>query len=255
MSDSATMARRSIRHGLRFPMMLVSGLLTPVLLLLLFVYIFGGTLGQGMAGASGRVGYLNYIAPSMMLLTVCYGGGTTAVTVSVDMTEGIINRFRTMPIARSSVLTGHLIGGVIRTTVTVVLVLITALIMGFDPTATPVEWIAAFGVLLMLSFALTWLTLAIGASAKSPGGANTATLPLQLLPLISSAFVSTDSLPTGVRWIAEYQPFTSIIDTLRGLLMGTPIGNSAAIAAAWCAGITVIGFFWARRAFHNRDRH
>ncbi|SER89381.1 ABC-2 type transport system permease protein [Lentzea xinjiangensis] len=249
-SNSATMLRRSLLHGVRYPLMLVSGLLTPVILLLLFVYILGGALGATMP--DGRMGYLNYIAPSMVLLTVCYGGGATAVTVSVDMTEGIINRFRTMPISRASLLIGHVIGGVLRTMVSVLLVLAVALLMGFRPSATPVEWVATLGVLTMLAFALTWLTVALGASAKSPAGANTAILPIQLLPLVSSAFVPTDSMPGVIRWIAEYQPFTPVIDTVRGLLIGSPIGNSALIAAIWCVGITVVSFFWARAGF-NRD--
>jgi len=254
-SDSMTMLRRSLRHGVRFPAMLISSLVTPVVLLLMFVYIFGGALGAGVGGATdGRADYLNYIAPSMVLLTVCYGGGSTAVTVSVDLTEGIIKRFRTMPMSRGAVLTGHVLGGFLRTMATVTLVLMVALVMGFRPTATPLEWGAAIGVLALLSFALTWLMIAFGSAAKSPGSANTAAMPLQILPLVSSAFVPTDSLPTGVRWFAEYQPFTPIIDTLRGLLMGSAIDNSAYIALGWLVGVTLVGFFWARVAFHARGR-
>ncbi|MFB7211612.1 ABC transporter permease [Streptomyces sp. NPDC056255] len=253
-SDSMTMLRRSLRHGIRFPAMLISSLVTPVVLLLMFVYIFGGALGAGVSGADGRAGYLNYIAPSMVLLTVCYGGGSTAVTVSVDLTEGIIKRFRTMPISRGAVLSGHVLGGFLRTMATVTLVLAVALVMGFRPTATPAEWAAAIGVLALLSFALTWLMIAFGSAAKSPGSANTAAMPLQILPLVSSAFVPTDSMPDAVRWFAEYQPFTPVIDTLRGLLMGSAIGNSAYIALGWLVVITVVGFFWARAAFHARGR-
>lgn len=254
-TDSMTMLRRSLRHGVRFPAMLISSLVTPVVLLLMFVYIFGGALGAGVGGAAdGRTGYLNYIAPSMVLLTVCYGGGSTAVTVSVDLTEGIIKRFRTMPISRGAVLTGHVLGGFLRTMATVTLVLAVALVMGFRPTATPVEWVAAIGVLALLSLSLTWLMIAFGSAAKNPGSANTAAMPLQILPLVSSAFVPTSSMPTGVRWFAEYQPFTPVIDTLRGLLMGSAIGNSAYIALGWLVGITVVGFFWARAAFHARGR-
>ncbi|MFB4421395.1 ABC transporter permease [Streptomyces sp. QL37] len=254
-SDSMTMLRRSLRHGIRYPVMLVSSLATPIILLLMFVYILGGTMGAGMgSGSAGRIEYLNYIAPSMILLTVCYGGGTTAVMVSVDLTEGIVKRFRTMPISRSAVLTGHVIGGTLRTTATFTLVLLVALLMGFRPTAGLVEWFAAFGVLILLAVALTWLSIAFGAQAKSPGGANTAMLPLQLLPLVSSAFVPTDSMPTVVRLFAEYQPFTPIIDTLRGLLMGSEIGNSGYFALGWMIGILLVGFFWASSAFHRRGR-
>ncbi|MFI9366121.1 ABC transporter permease [Kitasatospora sp. NPDC053057] len=255
-SDTMTMLRRSLRHGVRYPVMLVSGLATPIILLLLFVYILGGALGSGVGGASvGRAGYLNYIAPSMALLTVCYGGGSTAVTVSVDLTEGIVRRFRTMPISRAAVLTGHVLGGFIRTMATVVLVLAVALLMGFRPTATPIEWLAAIGLLALLSLAITWLTIAFGSAAKSPGGANTAALPLQILPLVSSAFVPTGSMPVGIRWFAEYQPFTPVIDTLRGLLMGSEIGNSAYLALGWLIAITLVGFVWATMAFHARGHH
>jgi ABC-2 type transport system permease protein len=254
-SDSMTMLRRSLRHGVRFPAVLVSSLVTPVVLLLMFVYIFGGALGAGVSGAGGgRAGYLDYITPSMVLLTVCYGGGSTAVTVSVDLTEGIIKRFRTMPISRGAVLTGHVLGGFLRTMATVTLVLAVAFVMGFRPTATPVEWLAAVGTLALLSFALTWLMIAFGSAAKSPGGANTAAMPLQILPLVSSAFVPTGSMPAGVRWFAEYQPFTPVIDTLRGLMLGSAIGDSAYIALGWLGGITVVGFVWARIAFNARGR-
>ncbi|WP_329619749.1 ABC transporter permease [Streptomyces sp. NBC_01255] len=253
-TDSMTMLRRSLRHGIRYPVMLVSSLVTPIILLLMFVYILGGTMGAGMGGGSGRTEYLNYIAPSMILLTVCYGGGTTAVMVSVDLTEGIVKRFRTMPISRSAVLTGHVIGGTIRTMATVTLVLLVALLMGFSPTSTPVEWLAAFGVLTLLGIALTWLSIAFGAQAKSPGGAGTAMLPLQLLPLVSSAFVPTDSMPTAVRLFAEYQPFTPVIDTVRGLLMGSEIGNSGYLAMGWLIGVLLVGFLWARAAFNRRGR-
>lgn len=253
-ADSLTMLRRSLRHGIRYPVMLVSSLVTPIILLLMFVYILGGTMGAGMGGGSGRAEYLNYIAPSMILLTVCYGGGTTAVMVSVDLTEGIVKRFRTMPISRSAVLTGHVIGGTLRTMATVSLVLVVALLMGFSPTSTPFEWLAAFGLLTLLGIALTWLSIAFGAQAKSPGGANTAMLPLQLLPLVSSAFVPTDSMPTAVRLFAEYQPFTPIVDTVRGLLMGSEIGNSGYLAMGWLIGILLVGFFWARTAFNRHGR-
>jgi len=255
-SDSGTMLRRSLRHGLRYPLMLISGLLTPIILLLVFVYIFGSTLAEGAGSAEqGRLAYLNYITPSMLLLTACYGGGTTAVTVSVDLTEGIINRFRTMAIFRPSLLIGHVFGGLIRTMTAVLLVLGVALALGFRSKASWVEWVAALGLIALLTFALTWLTIAFGSAAKNPGGANTMALPLQLLPLLSSAFVQTDSMPTVLRWIAEYEPFTPIIDTLRGLLKGGAIGNSGILAVTWCVAIMVVGFVWALIAFNRRGTH
>jgi ABC-2 type transport system permease protein len=253
MSNSGTMLHRSLRHGLRFPMMLITGLVTPVILLLLFVYIFGGALGSGANGMpGGRSAYLNYIAPSMFLTTVCYGGGTTAVTVSVDMTEGIINRFRTMPISQSAVMAGHVLGGIIRTLVAVGLIMAAAVGLGFRPSASPEQWAAAIGLLVLVTVGLTWLTIAFGAAAKNPAGANTAVLPLQILPLISSAFVATATMPTPVRLFAEYQPFTPIINTLRGLLVGGHIGHDAWIAVAWCTGSALIGFVWSRRSFSKR---
>ena len=251
--NTGTMLHRSLRHGVRFPMMLITGLVTPVILLLMFVYIFGGALGSGSQGMpGGRSAYLDYIAPSMILTTVCYGGGTTAMTVSVDMTEGIIDRFRTMPISQSAVMAGHVLGGVIRTLVAVALILATALGLGFRPSATPAEWAGAAGLLLLVTVGLTWLSIAFGAAAKNPSGANTAVLPLQILPLISSAFVATSTMPTPVRLFAEYQPFTPIIDTLRGLLVGGHIGHDAWIAVAWCTGAALIGFVWSRRTFSKR---
>lgn len=251
--NSGTMLHRSLRHGWRFPLMLITGLVTPVILLLMFVYIFGGALGSGANGMpGGRSAYLNYIAPSMFLTTVCYGGGTTAVTVSVDMTEGIVNRFRTMPISQSALMAGHILGGIIRTLVAVGLIMAAAVGVGFRPHASEQQWAAAVGLLLLVTVGLTCLTIAFGAAAKNPGGANTAVLPLQILPLISSAFVATSTMPTPVRLFAEYQPFTPIINTLRGLLVGGPIGHDAWIAAAWCTGATLIGFFWSRRTFSKR---
>jgi ABC-2 type transport system permease protein len=247
------MLHRSLRHGLRFPMMLITGLVTPVILLLLFVDVFGGALGSGTGGMpGGRSAYLDYIAPSMFLTTVCYGGGTTAVTVSVDMTEGIINRFRTMPISQSAVMAGHVLGGIIRTLAAVGLVMAAALGLGFRPHASAGQWAAAAGLLVLVTIGLTWLTIAFGAAAKNPAGANTAVLPLQILPLVSSAFVATSTMPAPVRLFAEYQPFTPIINTLRGLLVGGPIGHDAWIAAAWCTGAALTGFVWSRRSFSKR---
>src|SRR3569833_1214653 len=161
--------------------MLLSGLLTPIVLLLMFVYLLGGALAPSV----GTGAYIDYITPSMLLLTACYGGSTTAVTVSVDLTEGIINRFRTMAIFRPSVLVGHVLGGVLRTLCAIALVLGVALLMGYRSPAGFSSWLAAAGLLTFLTFALTWLTIAVGSSAKSPGGANSAALPLQLLPIVS----------------------------------------------------------------------
>jgi len=165
------------------------------------------------------------------------------------MTEGIIARFRTMAIARTSVLTGQVFGGLTRALASGVLVVAVALGLGFRPTATPVEWVAAAGVFAMITLALTWITVAFGLLAKTPAVANSLSLIIVVLPFISSAFVPTASMPAGVRWFAEHQPFTPVIETLRGLLTGTPIGTSAVAAVAWCAGLTLVGYLWSRALF------
>jgi ABC-2 type transport system permease protein len=252
-SDSATMLRRNLRHMLRYPSMtlLLAGM--PVIFLLLFVYVFGGTLGAGLGGASGgRAEYVNYVTPGIVLLTVAGAATGTAVSVAMDMTEGIVARFRTMAISRASVLTGHVLGSVIQTLLGMAVVIGVALLVGFRPTAGPVEWVAAAGVLTLFVLAITWLSVALGLVSKSVESASNAPMPLTLLPFLGSGFVPTESMPTWLRWFAEYQPFTPIIETLRGLLLGTPIGDSAILAITWCAGITLVGYLWAKKLF-NRD--
>ncbi|QXE32994.1 ABC transporter permease [Streptomyces sp. GMY02] len=250
-TDSLTMLRRNLKHAQRYPSMTVSVVALPVMMLLVFTYVFGGALGSGIGGAAGTTDYIDYVAPGIILMAATSGALVTAVGVCVDKTEGIVNRFRTMPISRASFLTGHVVGGVIQTLVSVALVIGVALLMGFRPSATPVEWIAAVGLLVLLILALTWLSAAIGLVAKTPETASNMPLPLQFLPFVGSAIVPTESMPTGVRWFAEYQPFTPIIETLRGLLMGTGIGGSAPAALAWCAGLTLVGYLWARAVFRR----
>jgi ABC-2 type transport system permease protein len=250
--DSATMLRRDVRHSLRRLSMTLSGLLTPVVMLVLFVYVFGGTLGAGLGGVVHGGAYINYVAPAIFILTVGSGCATTAINLCMDMSEGIIARFRTMAISRASVLTGQVLGSLIRTMISIGLVIGVALLMGFRPTASLVAWIAAFGLIALFTFAVTWMGVVFGLVGKTPAGANSLSLIFLLLPFISSAFVSTESMPVGVRWFAEYQPFTPVIDTLRGLLLGTPIGNSAVLAVAWCVGLSLVGYLWAR-AVYNRD--
>ncbi len=252
-SDSATMLRRQLRHMLRYPSMTVQLIGIPIIFLLLFVYVFGGTLGAGLGGASGgRAEYVNYVTPGILLMSMAGVAQGTAISVAMDMTEGIIARFRTMAIARVSVLTGHVVGAMIQTMFSLTIVIGVALLIGFRPNASPVEWIAAIGVLAMLTFALTWLTVALGMTSKTVEAASNLPMPLVFLPFLGSGFVPTDSMPAGLRWFAEYQPFTPVIETLRGLLMGTPIGNSGVIAVAWCAGIALAGYLWAKKLF-NRD--
>jgi ABC-2 type transport system permease protein len=252
-SDSATMLRRSLRHMLHYPSMTLMLVGLPVVFLLLFVYVFGGTLGAGLGGASdGRAEYLKYVVPGIIMLTVATGAQGTAISVAMDMTEGIIARFRTMAISRASVLTGHVLGSMIQTTIGLAVVIGVALLIGFRPTAGLAGWIGAIGVLAMTTLALTWLSVALGMVTKSVEAASNLPMPLTLLPFLGSGFVPTDSMPAGLRWFAEYQPFTPIMETVRGLLMGTAIGSSAVIAVAWCAGITLVGYLWSKALF-NRD--
>ena len=253
--DSATMLRRNLRHALRYPSMTIATIAGPVLMLLLFDYAFGGALGAGIGGGAASDGghYIDYLAPGIILMAATSGSVATAVAVCTDMTEGIINRFRTMAISRSSVLTGHVVGSTIQTLVSIVFVIAVALALGFRPTAGPGDWLAAIGLLVLVTFALTWLSAAFGLVTSSPEAASNAPLPFQFLPFLGSAIVPTDSMPAGMRVFAENQPFTPIIETLRGLLMGTAVGDSAMLAVGWCAALALVGYLWARRAF-NRPR-
>jgi ABC-2 type transport system permease protein len=252
--DSATMLRRDFRHSLRYPAMTISGMMVPIVFLLLFVGVFGRTLRAGLGAASSGPSYIDYLAPGIILMTVGAAAAATAVNVCSDMNEGIIARFRTMAISRASVLTGQVVGSLIRTLISGTLVVAVAFAVGFRPTATPVEWIAAIGLFSMLTLALTWLTVAFGLAAKTPAGANSLSLIPEFLPFVSSAFVPPDSMPAGVRWFAENQPFTPIIETLRGLLTGTPIGSNAILAVAWCAVIAAVGYLWARSLYDRQRR-
>jgi ABC-2 type transport system permease protein len=251
-SDSATMLRRNLRHMLRYPSMTVMLVGLPVIFLLLFVYVFGGTLGAGLGGVSGgRGAYVNYVAPGIILLTVAAVAQGTAISVAMDMTEGIIARFRTMAISRASVLTGHVLGSMIQAMLSIAVVIGVALLTGFRPTAAPLAWMAAIGVLAMITFALTWLCVALGLAAKTVETASNSPMFLILLPFLGSGFVPTHSMPTGLRWFAEYQPFTPATETLRGLLTGTPIGNHAIITMAWSAGLALLAYLWAKRLFNR----
>lgn len=249
-TDSATMLRRNLKHVIRYPAMTVQIVAIPVVMLLLFVYIFGNALGAGVGpGAHGH--YVDYVAPGIILMATAYGCVSVSVFVASDMAEGIVNRFRTLSISRTAVLNGHVLGGVIQSLFSVVLVVATALLLGFRPNATPVEWLAAAGLLTLIVVALTWVAVSMGLRAKSVEAASNAPTPLTFLPFLGSAIVPTDSMPTAVRWFAEYQPFTPITETLRGLLMGTGIGNSGIIAVTWCVGLSAFGYLRARSAYEK----
>jgi ABC-2 type transport system permease protein len=248
--DSATMLRRNLRHVLRYPTILAFTIAIPLVLLLLFVYVFGDTLGAGVSGAAGgRDEYLDYVTPGILLITVAGAPQGTAISVAMDMNEGIVNRFRTMAVARVSVLTGHVLGNFIQAMIAIAVVIAVALLLGFEATASPLEWLAAIGLLAMITFALIWLAVAMGLVSKSVETASNLPLPLILLPFLGSGFVPTDSMPAAIRWFAENQPFTPIMETLRGLLLGTPIGDSALLAIAWSVAIGLVGYLWAKRLF------
>jgi ABC-2 type transport system permease protein len=253
LQDSATMLRRNLRRTLRYPAAAAATIGVPLVLLLLFVYVFGDTMGAGLVGVSGgRAQYLNYVTPGIVLIAVAGAAQGTAIAVAMDMSEGIVARFRTMAIARVSVLTGHVVGSLIQTMVAIVVVIGVALLLGFGPSAGPLEWIAVLGLLATITFALIWLAVALGMVSKSVETASNLPLPLILLPFLGSGFVPTGSMPAGMRWFAEHQPFTPVIETLRGLLMGTPIGDNGVLAVAWSVGIGLAGYVWAKRLF-NRD--
>lgn len=250
--DTATMLRRNLRHMRRYPSLTLFIAGVPVVFLLLFVYVFGGTLGAGLGGVSGgRDAYVAYVIPGILLMTVAGAAQGTAISVAMDMTEGIVARFRTMAISRASVLTGHVVGSMIQTSLAIAVVMAVALLIGFRPTTGPVAWVAAAGMLALTALAITWLSVALGMSTRSVETASNLPMFLMLLPFLGSGFVPTQTMPDGLRWFAENQPFTPIIETLRGLLLGTPIGTSGLSAVAWCVAISLVAFLWARRLYER----
>ena len=257
LSDSATMTRRNVRRLLRYPSMTLLLVGMPIVLLLVFVYVFGGQLSHGLGstlagGHVGRGAYLNYVAPGVLLLTVAAAVQGTAIVVAMDMTGGIIDRFRTMAIARSSVLTGHVLAALIQTMAGLAIVIGFAVALGFRPTAGAVSWLAAVGLLALFSFALVWFATALGLAAKSVETASNTPMFLTLLVFLGSGFVPAGSMPAGLEQFARYQPFTPVTETLRGLLTGTSIGANAMEAIAWSIGIALVSYLWAIRLYRSR---
>jgi ABC-2 type transport system permease protein len=214
--------------------------------------VFGDALNAGFGPARQAGDYIDYVVAGVLLMAVGYGATTTALAVNRDMTEGIIGRFRTMAISRASVLTGHVIGSAARTLIGAALVIGVAFALGFRPAGDPVRWLGAAGLITLLTIALTWLGVAVGLAAKTAEGTAPFTLVVQLLPFLSSAFVPPESMSGPVRWFAAHEPFTPIIDSLRGLMLGTPVGGSGLGAVAWCLGLAAGGYVWARVLF-SRD--
>jgi ABC-2 type transport system permease protein len=251
-ADSATMLRRNLKRMQRYPAMTLMIVMVPVIFLLLFVYVFGSTLGAGLGHlGDGRATYLLYVTPGIILLALGTQATSTAVSVAMDMSGGIIARFRTMAIARVSVLTGHVLGSVIQSLLGIALVIGVAVAMGFRTSAGPLAWLSASGVLVLTAFAITWFSVALGLVSRSVESASNLPMFLMILPFIGSGFVPTAAMPAGLRWFAEYQPFTPVIQTVRGLLTGGPIGDNAIMAIAWAVGIAVLSYLWARRLYRR----
>ncbi|MGW4486842.1 ABC transporter permease [Amycolatopsis sp. NPDC004368] len=248
--DSSTMLRRNLKHMLRYPSMTILLLIMPVIFLLLFVYVFGGTLGAGLGTPDGgRAAYVSYVTPGIVIMAIAGAVQGTSIAVAMDMTQGIIARFRTMAISRGAVLTGHVLGSMIQAMLCVAVVLGLAFAIGFRADADFAGWLGIIGMLLLLSFALTWFTVALGLVTKSVESASNLPMPLILLPFLGSGFVPTDSMPAALRWFAEYQPFTPVMETIRSLIHGTPVGSNAYLAVGWCAVIALGGYLWARKLF------
>ncbi|MER6099546.1 ABC transporter permease [Streptomyces sp. NPDC001728] len=252
--DSSTMLRRNLLHARRYPSLTLNLLLTPVMLLLLFVYVFGDVMSAGIAGGDAdRSDYIAYVVPGILLMTIGSTVIGAAVSVSTDMSEGVIARFRTMAIHRGSVLIGHVVGSVLQSIASVVLVGAVAVAIGFRSTdATLLEWLAAFGLLALFSLALTWIAVGMGMASPNAEAASNSAMPLILLPLISSAFTPIDAMPGWFQPIAGYQPFTPVIETLRGLLLGTGIGHNGWLAVGWSIALAALGYRWSTASF-KRD--
>ena len=246
LSDSTVLLRRSLRHIMRSPDTIITTAITPIAMLLLFVYVLGGAINAGAGN------YVNYLLPGILLITVASGIAYTALRLFTDVSSGIFERFQSMPIARSALLWGHVLTSVVANLISLVLVTLVALAMGFRSGAGPLAWLAALGLLVLITVALTWLAVIPGLTAKSVDGASAFSYPLIFLPFISSAFVPTSGMPGPVRWFAEHQPVTSIVNTLRGLLAGRPVGNDGWIALAWCVGLLLFAYALAMRTYHRK---
>jgi ABC-2 type transport system permease protein len=248
LADTATMLRRNLRHAQRS----LGALGMPVIMLLLFGLVFGDTFSAGLGGSSG-FDYIDFLTPGILLMSIASGTMSPAVGAAMDMTEGIVARFRTMAIFRPAVLTGHVLGNVIVTTVSLGLVIGFAVLIGFRPNASVIDWLLAIGLLVALTFGLTWFAIALGLKSKTAEGASNIVLPISLLlPFLSNTFIPLESMPSGIRWFAEYQPFTPIIDTLRHLLLGAPVDNGTGwLALAWCVAIALVGYFWAQKSYNK----
>jgi ABC-2 type transport system permease protein len=239
------MLRRNFKHIARNPTSVFNAVLMPVIVMLMFVYMLGDAFNVG-------VDYVDYATPGLLLLAVCYGLGSVAVSANSDMTKGIINRFKVMDVSRGAVLTGHVVASLLTNLIAIGAITGVAFLLGFNPSASLLDWLGVIGLLALLGFAAGWLTVALGLAAKSVETAGLAAVPLVMLPFFSSAIVPADKMGPGVRQFAEYQPFTPIIESLRGLLNGAPDTGTVITALAWCVGIALVGYLWARSTFTKR---
>jgi ABC-2 type transport system permease protein len=244
-TDSRIMLRRNFKHILRNPVTIFNGALMPVVIMLMFVYVLGNAFSVGER-------YIEYATPGLILLAITYGLSGTAVSVNSDMTKGIINRFKVMNVSRGAVLNGHVAATMLGSSAAIAAMIGMAFALGFRSPATAGDWLGAIGIIAATAFAAAWLTVALGMAAKTPESAGLGLVPLLLLPFLSSAIVPADKMGQGVRQFAEYQPFTPIIESVRGLLAGHPSGGYAAAALAWCAGIALVGYLWSRATFNRR---
>ena len=247
LADTRALAGRSLRHVLRSPDTIITTAVTPIALMLLFVYVLGGAIDTG-SGES----YVNYLLPGILLITVASGVAYTSYRLFLDLQGGIVERFRSMPVARSSVLWAHVLTSLVANLVSVTLVVGVALLLGFRTSASVGSWLAVLGILVLFVLALTWLAVVAGLSAKTVDGASAFSYPLIFLPFVSSAFVPTESMPGPVAWFAENQPVTAIVDTLRSLFAGQPVGSDIWVALAWLVGILVLAYAWATAIYRRR---
>lgn len=246
-ADVNTMLRRNLLHQLRYPTLTITIIGMPVVFLLLFVYVFGGTLGAGIGG--GREQYLAYVTPTIVFMTITAAAQGTSISVAMDMTEGIIARFRTMAVYRPAVLTGHVVSSVIQMFLGMAVVLGIAVLLGYRPGAGPVDWVALLGLLLLVCFAITSFSVACGLASPSVEAASNLPMPLILLPFIGSGFVPTESMPAWLRWFSEYQPFTPIMNAIRSLFEGHAPGTQGWLAVAWCVAILALCTWWSRNLY------
>jgi len=248
LADTATLTGRSLRHIFRSADTIITTAVTPIALMLLFVYVFGGALKQ----STGAENYVNYLLPGILLIAIASGIAYTAFRLFTDMQSGIFERFHSMPIARSSVLWAHVLTSLVANGITLAIIFGVGFLMGFRTGASVLAWLGVIGILLLFTLALTWLAIIAGLSAKTTDGASAFSYPLIFLPFISSAFVPTATMPGPVRWFAENQPVTSIVNTIQALFAGQPVGNDIWVALAWCVGILVIGYVFAIIAYRKK---